>query len=61
MAKPPETPPASDIDGVSQDGTGPSRRMPDEGQDSGDLEDARKQSKARPDYGDERPKDDRSR
>ena len=61
MAKPPPSPPKSDIEGVTQDGTGPSRPLPPEGQDGGDLERAKRQSKARPDYSDDRSTDDRTR
>lgn len=60
MAKPPEAPPASDIEGVTQDGTGPSRPLPSDGADAGDLDKARQESVGRPDYSDERAKDDRS-
>ena len=61
MPKPPQSPPSSDIDGVHQDGTRPSKKLPAQGQDSGDLEDASRENAARPAYGDDRSGDDRTR
>jgi hypothetical protein len=60
MPKPPQSPPSSDIDGVHEDGTRPSKPLPPEGQDSGDLEDASRQDSARPDYSNEDSNDDRT-
>jgi hypothetical protein len=61
MAKPPSSPPSSDIDGVHRDGTRPSKPLPTGGEDGGDLEQAAREDAARPDYSEERPKDDRTR
>ena len=61
MAKPPASQPSSDIDGVTQDDTGPSRPLPTDGQDAGDLERTRQNNAGRPNYSDENSKDDRSR
>ena len=60
MAKPPSSPPSSDIEGVHRDGMRPSKPLPPEGQDAGDLEQAGREDAARPDYSDEKPKDDRT-
>jgi hypothetical protein len=61
MAKPPASPPSSDIGGVHQDGTRPSKPLDTHGQDSGDLEDAAREDAARPDYSDEESSDDRTK
>ena len=61
MPQPPKSPPSSDIDGVHQDGTRPSKTMPTGGQGSGDLERAAGEDAARPDYSDEGSSDDRAR
>ena len=60
MAKPPETPPHSDMDGVHRDGTRPSKPLPSHGQDSGDLERVSRQNAARPAYSDDESGDDRT-
>ncbi len=62
MAKPPETPPNSDIDGVDEDG----RRNLDAAEDGGEatenLARARRQSKGRPPYSNDlSDKDDRTK
>jgi hypothetical protein len=57
MAKPPTSPPASDIEGAKQDEV----RHVDAANDAGDLERARKKSFGRPEQDrDERNPDDRS-
>ena len=61
MTKPPQTPPSSDTGGVHRDGTRPSKTLPPDGQDAGDLEDAARGNAARPDYSDDRSGDDRTR
>ena len=61
MAKPPESTPHSDIDGVHQDGTRPSKKLPTPGSDTGDLEQASREDAARPGYSNEESKDDRTR
>ena len=60
MPKPPQSPPSSDIDGVHEDGTRPSKPLPSHGQDSADLEDASDEDAARPDYSHEESTDDRT-
>ena len=67
MAKPPASPPSSDIDGVHQDGTRPSKPLDPDGEGGEDLARAARQDVARPDYSynrpeqsDEEPKDDRT-
>lgn len=60
MAKPPETPPNSDIEGVHRDGTGESRPLPPHGQGTGDLARADQESAARPDYAGGSAGDDRT-
>jgi hypothetical protein len=60
MAKPPASPPSSDIDGVHQDGMRPSKPLDTHGQDSGDLEEAGREDAARPNYSNEESTDDRS-
>ena len=60
MAKPPASPPSSDIGGVHQDGMRPSKPLARPGEDGGDLEQAAREDAARPDYSDEEPKDDRT-
>ena len=61
MAKPPKSPPASDIEGVDQDEVRNVDAAIEADQDAGDLERARKQAAGRPDYsGDEGNPDDRS-
>lgn len=61
MAKPPASPPSSDIDGVHRDGMRPGKPLPSHGQDSADLEKAGDEDAARPDYSDEESKDERTR
>lgn len=60
MAKPPESHPSSDIEGVNRDGTRPSKPLPADGADAGDLADAKDQSVARPDYDGATSEDDRT-
>ena len=61
MAKPPATPPASDIDGVDEDELRNTDAAIEAGQDAGDLARAREQSAGRPDYSkDEDNPEDRS-
>lgn len=60
MAKPPKSPPHSDIDGVHEDGTRPSKPLPPHGDDGEDLADAARLDAGRPDYSDERSTDDRT-
>ncbi|HEX8641882.1 MAG TPA: hypothetical protein VF704_12120 [Allosphingosinicella sp.] len=60
MAKPPPTPPSSDIDGVHEDeakNTDSARRA---GQNTGDLGRARDQAAGKPDFSDDESGDDRS-
>ena len=62
MAKPPSSPPSSDIDGVHEDEVRNKDAAVEAGQDSGDLARAARKAKGRPDYSDDRPNpDDRSR
>ena len=61
MAKPPASPPSSDVDGVHQDGTRPSKPLDTHGQDSGDLKQAELEDAARPEYSDEESTDDRTK
>ena len=61
MPKPPETPPSSDIDGVDEDFVRNKDAALDSGQDSGNLELARRQAAAKPKYSSDKSKDDRSR
>lgn len=60
MPKPPSSPPSSDIDGVHQDGTRPSKLLETDGEDAGDLERAAREDVARPDTSDEGTRDDRT-
>jgi hypothetical protein len=60
MAKPPASPPSSDIGGVHQDGTRPSKPLDTHGEDGGDLEQAAREDAARPAYSDEESTDDRT-
>ena len=50
MPKPPESTPHSDLDGIHQDERPNVETAVEAGQDSGDLELARKESRARPPY-----------
>ncbi|HET9428145.1 MAG TPA: hypothetical protein VFO69_07285 [Allosphingosinicella sp.] len=61
MPKPLPTPPSSDIDGVEQDSTRNTDAALESGQDSGNLELARKEAAGRPAHSTEKSKDDRSR
>jgi hypothetical protein len=61
MAKPPSTPPHSDLDGVDEDALHNAPAADRAGQDSGDLERARRDSPGRPAYVDDQPgRDDRT-
>ena len=53
MSKPPRTPPHSDLDGVREDERRHIDSANEAGQDSGDLENARRHSKGRPPYDDD--------
>jgi len=55
MAKPPASPPSSDIGGVHQHGTRPSKPLDSDGQGGEDLARAARQDVARPDYSGDRP------
>jgi hypothetical protein len=61
MPKPPQSPPHSDVDGVHQDGTRPSKPLQKGGQPGIELERAADEDAARPDYSSEESTDDRSR
>ena len=50
MPKPPQSTPHSDLDGIHQDERPNVETAVEAGQDSGDLERARKESKGRPPY-----------
>ena len=60
MAKPPNSPPHSDIDGVDEDKVRNTDAAIESGQDGGDLKLAKKQAAAKPDYSSDKSKDDRS-
>ena len=62
MAKPPQTPPASDLEGVDRDKVPNTDTALASGQDAKDLARARKEAAGKPDYrDDEKNRDDRSR
>ena len=62
MPSPPKTPPSSDIDGVDEDAARNIDAAIASGQDSGDLERARRNSPGRPpNMKDKKGRDDRSR
>lgn len=61
MAKPPETTPHSDIDGVHQDERRNTDVAAELDQDSGDVAEAKKESRARPVDSDLRPQDEETR
>ena len=61
MAKPPESTPHSDIDGVHADDRPNADVAQDLGEGAGDLKRAEDQSVARPEHSDDRSRDDRSR
>jgi hypothetical protein len=60
MAKPPETPPHSDLDGVDEDALRNTDAANASGQDTRNLELARKQSAAKPAHSSEESLDDRA-
>jgi hypothetical protein len=61
MAKPPATPPGSDIDGVDEDAAPNTDAAIESGEDSSNLELARKQAAAKPAHSPDDSRDDRSR
>jgi hypothetical protein len=61
MAKPPKSPPNSDLDGVDEDQMRNIDAAIASGQDTKDLARAREQAAGKPDYSDDRSRDDRSR
>lgn len=61
MAKPPLTPPHSDLDGVHQDEKSNTDAAQAAGEDAGDLDRARREAAARPGRSGEAGADDRSR
>ena len=61
MPKPPKSPPNSDLDGVDEDAVQNTDAARAAGQDTKDLELARKEAVGRPDHSDEESLDDRSR
>ncbi len=60
MPKPPPTPPHSDLDGVHQDEMRNTDAAAAAGQDSGNLDLARREAAAKPAHSDEDGADDRS-
>jgi hypothetical protein len=61
MAKPPRSPPSSDLNGVGEDEIRNTHAAKAAGQDTGDLARAARKAKARPDYAPDKPNpDDRS-
>lgn len=54
MAKPPETPPHSDLEGVHQDGTRPGKVVRHDKGSGKELADAHEESHGRPEHSDER-------
>ena len=60
MAKPPATPPASDLDGVDEDAVRNIDAAHASGQDAGDLARAADQARGRPAHSDDDSRDDRS-
>ncbi len=60
MPRPPATPPSSDLDGVDEDEVRNTDAAIEAGQDSADLERARRESAGKPKYSDEESSDDRS-
>lgn len=60
MSKPPASAPHSDIDGVHQDGTRPSKRLPAGGEGAAGLKRAADEDAARPPYTDEESHDERT-
>ena len=61
MARPPNTPPSSDIDGVDEDSVDNTDAAASSGQDTKDLARARDQAAGKPDFSREQSRDDRSR
>ena len=61
MPKPPKTPPSTDIDGVDEDAAPNTDAAIESGQDSGDLELARKEAAAKPRHSTDKGRGDRSR
>ena len=61
MAKPPPTPPHSDLDGVHEDEKRNTDAAPAAGEDAGNLDLARKEAAAKPGHSGEAGADDRSR
>ena len=61
MAKPPNTPPSSDIDGIDEDEVRNTDAAVEADQDMEDLARARDEAVGRPEHSDERSNDDRSR
>ena len=61
MAKPPASPPSSDIGGVHQDGMRPSKPLPANGQPGEELDRAAREDAARPDHSEEESSDDRTK
>ena len=61
MAKPPNTPPSSDIDGIDEDEVRNTDAAVEADQDTADLARAQEESIGRPEHSDERSGDDRSR
>lgn len=60
MAKPPTSPPSSDIGGVHRDGMRPSKPLPSHGQDNEDVKRAGEEDAARPNYTNEESNDERT-
>jgi len=61
MAKPPESPPSSDIGGVHRDGMRPSKPLPAEDKGSGKaLKRAAEEDVGRPPYSEKESKDERT-
>lgn len=61
MAKPPKTPPHTDIEGMSRDERALVEAAAETAQDAGKLKLARDEAKGRPPHSGERSRDDRSR
>ncbi len=61
MARPPQSPPHSDLDGVNEDEVSNVEAANASGQDGKDLARARDQAAGKPEYSDEESRDDRSR
>ena len=60
MAKPPRTPPSSDLDGVHEDEEKNTDSARQAGQGAGDLARARSKSAGRPEYSKKESRDDRA-